>query len=96
MVSLDIPIILPSDDVLVLDEFFGKGKQQGEVELPEDAAAGSLPKSCHIRVDHSTNPIWLPQSLSRPSIQRGSVGSTSSDGLWRERVPPSASGDWKR
>ncbi|KAG8861239.1 hypothetical protein FRB96_003189 [Tulasnella sp. 330] len=39
--KLDIPIILPSDDILVLDEFFGKGKQEGEVELPEDAAAAS-------------------------------------------------------
>ncbi|KAG9007392.1 hypothetical protein FRB94_014419 [Tulasnella sp. JGI-2019a] len=43
--KLDIPIIFPSDDTLSLDGYLGRGKQEGEVELPEDsAAAPAAPK----------------------------------------------------
>ncbi|KAH9959709.1 ubiquitin carboxyl-terminal hydrolase 14 [Russula compacta] len=43
--KLDIPIILPDDDTIVLDQYLGKGLQPGETELPEDAAAApSLPE----------------------------------------------------
>lgn len=44
---LDIPLILPPDDILVLDHFAGKGKQEGETELPEDAAQGKAPTLIH-------------------------------------------------
>ncbi|TDL27668.1 ubiquitinyl hydrolase [Rickenella mellea] len=40
--KLDIPLILPDADVLVLDRYAGKGLQPGEAALPEDAAR-SLP-----------------------------------------------------
>lgn len=33
----DIPIIFPDDDVIVLDQYLGKGLQPNETELPEDA-----------------------------------------------------------
>lgn len=36
MLVPDIPVILPPDDVLQLDECLGKGLQSGEVALPED------------------------------------------------------------
>ncbi|TFK84594.1 ubiquitin carboxyl-terminal hydrolase 14 [Polyporus arcularius HHB13444] len=43
--KLDIPIILPEDDVLQLDEYLGRGLQPGETELPNDeAAAAALPQ----------------------------------------------------
>ena len=32
----DIPVILPEDDVLQLDEYLGRGLQPGETELPKD------------------------------------------------------------
>ena len=34
----DIPIILPEDDIIVLDEYVGRGLQPGEEELPNDEA----------------------------------------------------------
>ncbi|KAG6333444.1 hypothetical protein ID866_5646 [Astraeus odoratus] len=37
--KLDIPVILPEGDVLVLDKYLGHGLQPGEVELPEAPAA---------------------------------------------------------
>jgi len=39
--KLDVPVILPPDDVLVLDEFIGRGKQDGEVELQDEAPAAA-------------------------------------------------------
>ncbi|KAG8957804.1 hypothetical protein FRC03_009778 [Tulasnella sp. 419] len=43
--KLDIPVLLPSGDVVVLDGLLGRGRQDGEVELPEEAApAPSLPE----------------------------------------------------
>ncbi|KDQ51372.1 hypothetical protein JAAARDRAFT_41222 [Jaapia argillacea MUCL 33604] len=44
--KLDIPIILPSSDVLQLDKYIGRGLQPGEIELPEEnaAAAPDLPQ----------------------------------------------------
>lgn len=38
-VKLDVPVNLPPNDELSLDAFIGLGKQEGEVELPEEAAA---------------------------------------------------------
>ncbi|KAG9016283.1 hypothetical protein FRB90_003507 [Tulasnella sp. 427] len=44
-VKLDVPVTLPQDDALTLDAFSGHGKQEGEVELPEEAAsAPALPQ----------------------------------------------------
>ncbi|KAG8978502.1 hypothetical protein FRC05_010747 [Tulasnella sp. 425] len=37
-VKLDVPVNLPQDDQLNLDAYIGHGKQENEVELPEDAA----------------------------------------------------------
>ena len=37
LTNLDIPIILPAEDILSLDQYIGKGLQTGEVELPEDS-----------------------------------------------------------
>ncbi|THG97579.1 hypothetical protein EW026_g4443 [Hermanssonia centrifuga] len=37
--KLDIPISLPSDDTLQLDEYLGHGLQAGEAELPDDKSA---------------------------------------------------------
>lgn len=34
----DIPIILPQSDELSLDQLLARGLQQGEEELPNDAA----------------------------------------------------------
>ena len=34
--SVDIPVILPEDDILLLDEYLGRGLQPGETELPKD------------------------------------------------------------
>jgi ubiquitin carboxyl-terminal hydrolase 5/13 len=33
----DIPVIFPDGDVIVLDEYLGRGLQPNETELPEDA-----------------------------------------------------------
>jgi hypothetical protein len=33
----DIPVIFPDDDVIVLDQYLGKGLQPNETELPGDA-----------------------------------------------------------
>jgi ubiquitin carboxyl-terminal hydrolase 5/13 len=33
----DIPVIFPDGDVIVLDQYLGKGLQPNERELPEDA-----------------------------------------------------------
>lgn len=38
--KLDIPVILPADDVLQLDEYLGHGLQPGETELPDDKDSG--------------------------------------------------------
>ena len=40
-VYVDIPVILPEDDVLQLDEYVGHGLQPGETELPNDGAGMS-------------------------------------------------------
>lgn len=37
MYYLDIPIVLPDGDVIVLDQYLGKGLQPEETELREDA-----------------------------------------------------------
>ncbi|KAI9452342.1 ubiquitin carboxyl-terminal hydrolase 14 [Russula earlei] len=37
--KLDVPILLPDGDTIVLDQYLGKGLQTGETELPEDAPA---------------------------------------------------------
>lgn len=37
MLQKDIPIIFPDGDVIVLDQYLGKGLQPNEKELPEDA-----------------------------------------------------------
>ncbi|KAI0055329.1 ubiquitin carboxyl-terminal hydrolase 14 [Artomyces pyxidatus] len=43
--KLDIPLILPTDDILELDKYLGKGLQPDETELPNDeAAAPGLPE----------------------------------------------------
>lgn len=43
--KLDIPVILPEDEVLQLDEYLGRGLQPGETELPKDEpAAPGLPQ----------------------------------------------------
>ncbi|TBU25653.1 ubiquitin carboxyl-terminal hydrolase 14 [Dichomitus squalens] len=44
--KLDIPVILPENDVLQLDEYLGRGLQPGEIELPNDeaVAAPELPQ----------------------------------------------------
>jgi ubiquitin carboxyl-terminal hydrolase 5/13 len=34
----DIPILFPDGDVIVLDQYHGKGLQPSETELPEDAS----------------------------------------------------------
>lgn len=34
--TLDIPVNLPKDDVLELDQYLGRGLQLSEVEFPED------------------------------------------------------------
>ncbi|KDQ18731.1 hypothetical protein BOTBODRAFT_29107 [Botryobasidium botryosum FD-172 SS1] len=42
--KLDIPVLLPSSDILLLDQYLGHGKQENEVELPEESAgAPALP-----------------------------------------------------
>jgi hypothetical protein len=33
----DIPVIFPDGDVIVLDQYLGKGLQSNEIELPGDA-----------------------------------------------------------
>ena len=35
--TLDIPVILPPDDELVLDNYLGSGLQPGETVFPEDS-----------------------------------------------------------
>ncbi|KAI0314538.1 ubiquitin carboxyl-terminal hydrolase 14 [Amylostereum chailletii] len=43
--KLDIPLVLPPDDVLQLDKYLGKGLQPGETPLPEEhASAPGLPQ----------------------------------------------------
>ncbi|KAF9269771.1 ubiquitin carboxyl-terminal hydrolase 14 [Marasmius fiardii PR-910] len=44
--KLDIPVILPPDDILTFDDrYLGKGLQPGETELPEDeSSAQALPQ----------------------------------------------------
>ncbi|CAL1697115.1 unnamed protein product [Somion occarium] len=43
--KLDIPVILPEDDIIQLDEYLGTGLQANEVALPEDKiAAPDLPQ----------------------------------------------------
>ncbi|GJE89413.1 ubiquitin carboxyl-terminal hydrolase [Phanerochaete sordida] len=43
--KLDIPVILPADDIVQLDEYRGSGLQPGETELPDDKdAAPALPE----------------------------------------------------
>ena len=37
--EVDVPVVLPEADVLVLDGYKGNGLREGEVALPEDAAA---------------------------------------------------------
>jgi len=37
--KLDIPVLIPPSDILVLDQYVGHGLQSGETELPEDAGA---------------------------------------------------------
>ncbi|KAL0069328.1 ubiquitin C-terminal hydrolase Ubp14 [Marasmius tenuissimus] len=40
--KLDIPVVLPSDDLLIFDyKYLGKGLQPEETELPEDESSGS-------------------------------------------------------
>ncbi|EKM60173.1 uncharacterized protein PHACADRAFT_246014 [Phanerochaete carnosa HHB-10118-sp] len=39
--KLDIPVILPADDILQLDEYLGRGLQPGETELPDDSDTGA-------------------------------------------------------
>lgn len=41
--KLEIPVILPPDDILHMDEFLGHGLQSEETALPEDAPALALP-----------------------------------------------------
>ncbi|KAH8091347.1 ubiquitin carboxyl-terminal hydrolase 14 [Cristinia sonorae] len=41
--KLDIPVILPSDDILHLDEFLGGGLQANETALPEDSPGMPVP-----------------------------------------------------
>lgn len=36
--KLDIPVLLPEDDILQLDDYIGRGLQPGETEFPDDAA----------------------------------------------------------
>ncbi|KAH7890301.1 hypothetical protein F5I97DRAFT_1834387 [Phlebopus sp. FC_14] len=43
--KLDIPIILPEGDELVLDEYLGKGLQPDEVELPDASSSSSASSS---------------------------------------------------
>jgi len=38
----DIPVILPADDVLTLDQFVGKGQQPDEELLPDEASGNCL------------------------------------------------------
>ena len=40
--SVDIPVILPEDDTLLLDEYLGRGLQPGETELPKDEPGTSI------------------------------------------------------
>ncbi|KII83872.1 hypothetical protein PLICRDRAFT_46628 [Plicaturopsis crispa FD-325 SS-3] len=37
--KLDIPVVLPEDDILILDKYIGRGLQDGEVALPETDAS---------------------------------------------------------
>ncbi|THH03651.1 hypothetical protein EW145_g6112 [Phellinidium pouzarii] len=41
--KLDIPLILPTGDELVLDSYLGQGLQPGETEFPDDSAVSSEP-----------------------------------------------------
>ncbi|KIJ33228.1 hypothetical protein M422DRAFT_183498 [Sphaerobolus stellatus SS14] len=41
--KLDIPLILPKDDILTLDAYLSKGIQAGEDVLPEESAEPTLP-----------------------------------------------------
>ncbi|THH30270.1 hypothetical protein EUX98_g3935 [Antrodiella citrinella] len=41
--KLEIPVILPPDDILHMDEFIGHGIQSDETALPDDAPAPALP-----------------------------------------------------
>ena len=41
---VDIPVILPPDDILELDAYLGRGLQEGETELPEAAEAPAQPE----------------------------------------------------
>jgi len=41
-VKLDVPVILPPDNLLVMDKYLGHGKQEGEVELEDTAAAPAV------------------------------------------------------
>ncbi|KAH8114253.1 ubiquitinyl hydrolase [Phellopilus nigrolimitatus] len=41
--KLDIPVILPGSDELVLDNYLGQGLQAGESEFPEESAVSSEP-----------------------------------------------------
>lgn len=34
--KVDVPVVVPYDALLSLDRFVGKGKQEGEVELPKE------------------------------------------------------------
>ncbi|KAI0075716.1 ubiquitinyl hydrolase [Panus rudis PR-1116 ss-1] len=42
--KLDIPVILPEDDILQLDGYLGHGLQPNEQELPEEKSASALPE----------------------------------------------------
>ncbi|KIP02239.1 hypothetical protein PHLGIDRAFT_32271 [Phlebiopsis gigantea 11061_1 CR5-6] len=42
--KLDIPVILPPDDIVELDAYVGRGLQPGETTLPEATEASALPE----------------------------------------------------
>jgi ubiquitin carboxyl-terminal hydrolase 5/13 len=50
MSSSDIPLVLPEDDILQLDDYLGHGLQPGETELPEDQAGMYLSLCSDIRL----------------------------------------------
>ncbi len=55
--KIDMPIIFPDGDVIVLDQYLGKGLQPNETGLPEDA-----PGELRTRVGEVTDVTATPSS----------------------------------
>ncbi len=85
--AIDIPISLPSDDTLQLDEYLGHGLQAGEAELPDDKS-GTLhcyPGAADVVYLRRTIPfLSVPWTT---GVQCGGNGSARRHGLSHNSMP---------